>query len=477
MAGSGRAAHRRGGRLQGRDADVVLISGHDGGTGASPLTSLKHAGAPWELGLAETQQVLVMNDLRSRIRVQTDGKLQTGRDVAIAALLGAEEFGFSTMPLIAMGCIMMRKCHLNTCPVGIATQDPALRAKFKGQPEDVINFFFFIAEQVRGIMAQLGFRRMDDMIGRVDMLDMLPAVEHWKAKGLDFSSVLYNPELPSRIGRRCTVKQDHGLSEALDYKLIDYARETIETLEPIEVKLPIRNVHRTVGAMLSGEIARRRGAEGLPDDTIHFRFHGSAGQSFGAFLAKGVTLELEGDANDYVGKGLSGGRLIVYPPKESSFVPEQNILIGNVVLYGATSGEAYFNGVAGERFAVRNSGATAVVEGLGDHGCEYMTNGLVVVLGKAGRNFAAGMSGGFAYVLDENGEFTKYRCNKASVDLEPVADPADEQLLLSTIRRHFELTRSPRAKWILENWATMLPQFVKVFPHEFKRVLRKESCF
>lgn len=457
-------------------ADVVLISGHDGGTGASPLTSLKHAGAPWELGLAETQQVLVMNDLRSRIRVQTDGKLQTGRDVAIAALLGAEEFGFSTMPLVAMGCIMMRKCHLNTCPVGIATQDPALRAKFKGQPEDVINFFFFIAEQVRGIMAQLGFRKMDDMIGRVDMLDMHPAVEHWKAKGLDFSSILYNPDLPSRIGRRCLVPQDHGLSEALDYKLIDYARETIETLEPIEVKLPIRNVHRTVGAMLSGEIARRRGAEGLPDDTIHFRFHGSAGQSFGAFLAKGVTLELEGDANDYVGKGLSGGRVIVYPPKDSTFVPEQNILIGNVVLYGATSGDAYFNGVAGERFAVRNSGATTVVEGLGDHGCEYMTNGLVIVLGKTGRNFAAGMSGGFAYVLDENDEFVKYRCNKASVDLEPVADPADEQLLLNTIRRHIELTRSPRAKWILENWVTMLPQFVKVFPQEFKRVLKKRAA-
>ncbi|HYA16185.1 MAG TPA: glutamate synthase large subunit [Bryobacteraceae bacterium] len=457
-------------------ADVVLISGHDGGTGASPLTSLRHAGAPWELGLAETQQVLVMNDLRSRIRVQTDGKLQTGRDVAVAALLGAEEFGFSTMPLVAMGCIMMRKCHLNTCPVGIATQDPALRAKFRGQPEDVINFFFFIAEQVRGIMAQLGFRRMDEMIGRVDMLDMRPAVEHWKAKGIDFSSILFNPDLPSRIGRRCLIAQDHGLSEALDYKLIDHARETIETLEPIEVKLPIRNVHRTVGAMLSGEIARKRGAEGLPDDTIHFRFSGSAGQSFGAFLARGVTLELEGDANDYVGKGLSGGRVIVYPPKESTFVPEQNILVGNVVLYGATSGEAYFNGVAGERFAVRNSGATAVVEGLGDHGCEYMTNGLVIVLGKTGRNFAAGMSGGFAYVLDETGEFARYRCNKASVDLEEVSDPADQQLLLSTIRRHFELTRSPRAKWIIENWVAMLPQFVKIFPHEFKRVLKKRAA-
>jgi glutamate synthase (NADPH) large chain len=456
-------------------ADVVLISGHDGGTGASPLTSLKHAGAPWELGLAETQQVLVMNDLRSRIRVQTDGKLQTGRDVAIAALLGAEEFGFSTMPLIAMGCIMMRKCHLNTCPVGIATQDPALRAKFTGQPEHVINFFFFIAEQVRQIMARLGFRRMDEMVGRVDMLETHQAVEHWKARGLDFSSILYNPPVPSRVSRHCTMAQDHGLDEALDYKLIDHARDAIDHQTPILIKLPIKNVHRTVGAMLSGEIARKYGSAGLPENTIRFEFTGSAGQSFGAFLAKGVTLELEGDANDYVGKGLSGGRLIVYPPDASTFVPEENILIGNVVLYGATSGEAFFNGMAGERFAVRNSGATAVVEGLGDHGCEYMTNGLVIVLGKTGRNFAAGMSGGFAYVLDENGEFVKYRCNKASVDLEQVFDPIDQHILQTTIHRHFDSTGSPRAKWILENWNTMLPKFVKVFPHEFKRVLRKSA--
>jgi glutamate synthase (NADPH) large chain len=457
-------------------ADVVLISGHDGGTGASPLTSLKHAGAPWELGLAETQQVLVMNDLRSRIRVQTDGKLQTGRDVAIAALLGAEEFGFSTMPLVALGCIMMRKCHLNTCPVGIATQDPVLRAKFTGQPEDVINFFFFIAEQVRQIMAKLGFRRMDEMIGRVDKLDTRHAVEHWKAKGLDFSAILHDPQMPARIGRLCTQKQDHGLDQALDYKLIDYARDAIETLTPMEINLPIKNIHRTVGAMLSGEIARKLGAEGLPDDTIRFKFNGSAGQSFGAFLARGVTLELEGDANDYVGKGLSGGRLIVYPSKKATFVPEENILIGNVVLYGATSGEAFFNGMAGERFAVRNSGASAVVEGLGDHGCEYMTNGLVIVLGKTGRNFAAGMSGGIAYVLDEIGEFRKYRCNKTSVDLEAVTDPADEQLLLSTIQRHFEVTGSPKARKVLDNFAEMLPKFVKVFPHEFKRVLAKRRA-
>jgi glutamate synthase domain-containing protein 2/glutamate synthase domain-containing protein 1/glutamate synthase domain-containing protein 3 len=456
-------------------ADVVLISGHDGGTGASPLTSLKHAGAPWELGLAETQQVLVMNDLRSRIRVQTDGKLQTGRDVAIATLLGAEEFGFSTMPLVAMGCIMMRKCHLNTCPVGIATQDPVLRAKFTGQPEHVINFFFFIAEQVRHIMARLGFRKMDEMVGRVDMLETRDAVEHWKARGIDLSSVLYNPPVPSRIGRHCTTKQDHGLDEALDYKLIDHAQDAIDNKTPILIKLPIKNVHRTVGAMLSGQIARKYGSAGLPDNTICFEFSGSAGQSFGAFLAKGVTLELEGDANDYVGKGLSGGRLIVYPPEASTFVPEENILIGNVVLYGATSGEAFFNGMAGERFAVRNSGATAVVEGLGDHGCEYMTNGLVIVLGKTGRNFAAGMSGGIAYVLDESGDFVKYRCNKTSVDLEQVFDPADQSILQTTIYRHFDATGSPRAKKILENWNAMLPKFVKVFPHEFKRVMRKTA--
>jgi glutamate synthase domain-containing protein 3 len=451
-------------------ADVVLISGDSGGTGASPLSSIKHAGIPWELGLAETQQVLVMNDLRGRIRVQTDGKLQTGRDVTIAALLGAEEFGFATTPLVAMGCIMMRKCHLNTCPVGIATQDPALRAKFQGQPEHVINFFFFIAEQVRQYMAQLGFRTFNEMVGRVDRLEPRQALDHWKAKGLDFSAILHSPQVPVRIARRCVQSQDHGLAQALDYKLIELAGEALENQSPIEIKLPIRNVHRTVGAMLSGEIARRYGSAGLPDDTIRFEFTGSAGQSFGAFLAKGVTLTLEGDANDYVGKGLSGGRLIAYPPRESTFLPEENILIGNVVLYGATSGEAYFNGMAGERFAVRNSGATAVVEGLGDHGCEYMTKGLVVVLGRCGRNFAAGMSGGIAYVLDEAGDFGEKRCNTAAVDLEPVE--GDAQLLRNLIERHFEFTGSPRAKWILENWSGMQPKFIKVFPHEYKRVLK-----
>ncbi len=452
-------------------ADVVLISGHDGGTGASPLTSLQHSGIPWELGLAETQQVLVLNDLRGRITVQTDGKLQTGRDVAIAALLGAEEFGFSTAPLVALGCIMMRKCHLNTCPVGIATQDPELRKKFQGTPEHAINFFFFIAEQLRAIMAQLGFRTFNEMVGRVDMLDMRPAMDHWKAKGLDFSSILYNPAMPSRIARRRIQQQDHGLATALDHTLIDLAREALENQTPVEIKLPIRNVHRTVGTMLSGEVARRYGSAGLPDDTIRCQFTGSAGQSFGAFLAHGMTLALEGDANDYTGKGLSGGRLVVYPPHTSTFLPEENILIGNVVLYGATSGEAYFNGMAGERFAVRNSGATAVVEGVGDHGCEYMTKGLVVVLGRAGRNFAAGMSGGIAYVLDEKGDFAEKRCNLAAVDLEAVRENADVDLLRNLIAKHFEYTGSPRAKWILENWDAMLPKFLKVFPHEYKRAL------
>ncbi|HKE23789.1 MAG TPA: glutamate synthase large subunit [Bryobacteraceae bacterium] len=451
-------------------ADVVLVSGDTGGTGASPLSSIKHAGVPWELGLAETHQVLVLNDLRGRIRVQTDGKLQTGRDVVIAALLGAEEFGFSTAPLVAMGCIMMRKCHLNTCPVGIATQDPALRAKFAGSAENVINFFFFIAEQVRQYMARLGCRTFDELVGRVDLLDARQAIDHWKAKGIDFAAILYNPQMPRRIARRCVQAQDHGLDQALDYKLIEHAAEALESGTPIEFKLPIRNIHRTVGAMLSGEIARRHGSRGLADDTVHFQFNGSAGQSFGAFLARGVTLELEGDANDYVGKGLSGGLLVIYPPKGSSFLPEENILIGNVALYGATSGEAFLNGMAGERFGVRNSGATAVVEGLGDHGCEYMTNGLVVVLGKVGRNFAAGMSGGLAYVLDEKGDFAERRCNHAGVDLEPVP-VEDVERLRGLIARHVDATGSPRGTWILENWEQMLPKFIKVFPHEYKRVL------
>src|SRR5579871_2761060 len=461
-------------------ADVVLISGDSGGTGASPLSSIKHAGIPWELGLAETQQVLLLNDLRSRIRVQTDGKLQTGRDVVIAALLGAEEFGFATTPLIAMGCVMMRKCHLNTCSVGIATQDPALRKQFQGQPEHVINFFFFIAEQVRQHMAGMGFRTVDEMVGRVDMLDAEAAVDHWKARGLDYSAILYSPPVPSRVSRRCIHSQDHGLEQALDHQILEASRSALENLTAVELSLPIRNVHRTVGSMLSGEIARRYGSDGMPDDTIRIQLTGSAGQSLGAFLAKGITLKLEGDANDYVGKGLSGGRIIVYAPRGSGFAPEENIIIGNVALYGATSGEAFFNGIAGERFAVRNSGATAVVEGVGDHGCEYMTRGLVVVLGSCGRNFAAGMSGGVAYVYDEHGEFADSRCNLDSVDLEPLEEAADLQTVRDLVTRHYELTGSRRAHWILENWAEAVPRFTKVFPHEFKRVLglaRKETAY
>jgi glutamate synthase (NADPH/NADH) large chain len=452
-------------------ADVVLISGDNGGTGASPLSSIKHAGLPWELGLAETQQVLLLNDLRSRIRVQTDGKLQTGRDVVIAALLGAEEFGFATSPLITMGCIMMRKCHLNTCSVGIATQDPVLRARFRGQPEHVVNFFFFLAEQVRGHMAKLGFRTVDEMVGRVERLDAAVADAHWKAKGIDLSSILYAPTLPSRVARRRMIAQDHGLDLALDHALIKKAHAALESKQHVTGSFAIRNVHRTVGAMLGGEIARRYGSAGLPDGTIHYKFTGSAGQSFGAFVPNGVTLELEGDSNDYVGKGLSGGRIIAYPPKTSSFLPEESILVGNVVLYGATSGEVFLNGIAGERFAVRNSGATAVVEGVGDHGCEYMTNGTVVVIGKTGRNFAAGMSGGLAYVFDDRGDFPARRCNHSSVDLEPLINDDDVGLVRRLLERHRDLTGSPRAAWILDNWNDAQGKFIKVFPHEFKRVL------
>jgi glutamate synthase domain-containing protein 2/glutamate synthase domain-containing protein 1/glutamate synthase domain-containing protein 3 len=446
-------------------ADVVLISGHDGGTGASPLTSIRHAGVPWELGLAETQQTLVLNDLRSRILVQTDGKLQTGRDVAIAALLGAEEFGFSTAPLVAMGCIMMRKCHLNTCPVGIATQDPVLRARFTGTPEHVINYFFFVADQLREWMARLGFRRMAEMTGRVDRIEMRAAVEHWKARGLDYSQILYNPTTPARVGRRCMIAQDHGIDNAFDRKLLGL----LDGALPVEVEMPVRNVDRSVGAMLSGEIARRFGSRGLTAETIHVRLNGSAGQSFGAFLASGVTLELEGDSNDYTGKGLSGGKLIVRPPRESRFAPEENILIGNVALYGATSGEAFFNGRAGERFAVRNSGATAVVEGVGDHGCEYMTNGLVIVLGETGKNFAAGMTGGIAYVLDLQDAL----CNHGSVDLEALGAD-DLKDLRYWVARHAEETGSPQANRILETFEASVRRFVKVFPREFKRVLGVE---
>jgi glutamate synthase domain-containing protein 2/glutamate synthase domain-containing protein 3 len=461
-------------------ADVVLISGDTGGTGASPLSSIKHAGLPWELGLAETQQVLLLNDLRGRIRVQTDGKLQTGRDVVIAALLGAEEFGFATTPLITMGCIMMRKCHLNTCSVGIATQDPVLRARFQGQPEHVVNFFFFLAEQIRQHMAKLGFRTLDEMVGRVDKIDAAVADAHWKAKGIDLSTILYAPIVPSRVARRKVQAQDHGLDQALDHLLIKEAAPALESKTPVTGNFAIRNVHRTVGGMLGGEIARRYGSAGLPDETLHFKFEGSAGQSFGAFVPNGVTLELEGDANDYLGKGLSGGRIIAYPPKTSSFLPEESILAGNVVLYGATSGEVFLNGIAGERFAVRNSGATAVVEGVGDHGCEYMTNGRVVVIGATGRNFAAGMSGGRAFVYDDQGDFSTRHCNCASVDLEPLVTDDDVAEVRGLLERHRDLTGSPRAAWILEHWTDAQQKFIKVFPHEYKRVMgvpRVESIY
>jgi len=480
-------------------ADHVTIAGYEGGTGASPLTSLTHAGSPWEIGLAETQQTLVRNGLRGRIAVQVDGGLRTGRDVVVGAMLGADEFGFATAPLIAAGCIMMRKCHLNTCPVGIATQDPVLRKRFTGQPEHVINFFFFVAEEVRELMAQLGFRNFDEMVGRVDRLDMVPAINHWKAKGIDLSRLLYQePARPDVAIYHCE-RQYHGLDKALDVDLIGAALPALDKREKVRIERPIRNVHRTVGAMLSGEVARRYGHAGLPEDTIWARFTGTAGGSFGAFLAHGVTLELYGDANDYVGKGLSGGRLIVRQPPEAKREPTENIIIGNTVLYGAIAGEAYFEGVAGERFAVRNSGAAAVVEGTGDHGCEYMTGGVVVVLGETGRNFAAGMSGGIAYVYDPKGRFASL-CNHAGVDLDAIGGAADEddaddderprqrapdvvdsgmgdplrfdaERLRILIERHHLFTGSARARHLLEDWEGTLAAFVKVTPQDYRRAL------
>ncbi len=457
-------------------ADVVLISGHDGGTGASPLSSIKHAGIPWELGLAETHQTLVLNDLRGRIVVQTDGQLKTGRDVAIACLLGAEEFGFSSAPLVSMGCIMMRKCHLNTCPVGVATQNPELRKKFAGQPEHVINYFFFVAEELRRILAQLGFRTVNEMVGRSDLIEVDPAIDHWKARGLDFSQIFYRPQVSETVARYHCQEQDHGLEKALDHRLIVAAEPALERGERVDIHMPIRNVHRTVGAMLSGQIARRYGSAGLPDDTVYCRFEGSAGQSFGAFLARGVTLELEGDTCDYMGKGLSGGKIVIYPPRGSAFRPEENILVGNVCLYGATGGEVYLHGMAGERFAVRNSGAHAVVEGAGDHCCEYMTKGVVVVLGATGRNFAAGMSSGVAYVLDERGDFAERRCNLEMVGLEPVVEPEDVRLVRRLLERHYHYTGSPKAEWVLEHFHALLPRFVKVMPREYRRVIEKQKA-
>ena len=467
-------------------SDHVTISGHDGGTGASPWSSIKHAGTPWELGLAETQQTLVLNKLRGRIAVQVDGQIKTGRDVVIGAILGADEFGFATAPLVVEGCIMMRKCHLNTCPVGVATQDPVLRKKFSGKPEYVVNFFFYVAEEVRELMASLGIRKFDDLIGRTALLDMRKGIEHWKARGLDFSKVFYMPNMPQDVARFHSEAQNHGLDRALDNRLIELAQPAIESGEVVSIDMPIRNINRTVGTMLSSEIARRYGHNGLPDDTIRVRLAGSAGQSFGAFLAKGVTLDLIGDTNDYCGKGLSGGRISVQPSPKFQGDPALNIITGNVVLYGAIAGEAYFRGVAGERFAVRNSGAHAVVQGVGDHGCEYMTGGTVVVLGATGRNFAAGMSGGIAYVLDADGAFINH-CNSAMVDLEPVLSQseqqaklspdlwhlgqADEVILRQMLEKHVRYTGSSKAQEVLDGWASYRPRFVKVFPREYRRAL------
>jgi glutamate synthase (NADPH/NADH) large chain len=479
-------------------ADHVTIAGFEGGTGASPLTSIKHAGSPWEIGLAETHQTLVINRLRGRISVQVDGGIRSGRDVVVGALLGADEFGFSTAPLIAAGCIMMRKCHLNTCPVGVATQDPVLRKRFKGQPEHVINYFFFVAEEVREIMAALGYRRFDEMIGQMQMLDRRKLVEHWKAKGLDFSRLFNKPEAKPGTNIFKCEPQDHKIHEILDRKLIAESQAALDRGAPVRLQTAIRNTDRAVGGMLSGEVAKRYGHAGLPDGTIHVRLTGTAGQSFGAWLARGVTFELEGDANDYVGKGLSGGRIVIRPPADSGIVPQESIIVGNTVLYGAIAGECYFRGVAGERFAVRNSGAIAVIEGAGDHCCEYMTGGVVVVLGNTGRNFAAGMSGGIAYVLDEDDTF-KSRCNMAMVELEPVPEEEvvaeqvyglandlethgridmmtdlgtmDAERLQKLIGNHAHYTGSERAAEILAQWDKYRPLFRKVMPVEYRRAL------
>ena len=453
-------------------AETVLVVGHDGGTGASPQTSIKHAGVPWEIGLAETQQALVLNDLRGRIRVHVDGQLRTGRDVVIGALLGADEFGFGTIALVAVGCIMMRVCHLNTCPVGIATQDKRLREKFDASADHVVNYMMFVAEEVRELMAELGFRTIDEVIGQVDRLEPDPAIEHWKLpNGLDWAAILHKPNLPRPgVAIRRVHGQDHGLEKALDNELIRLCEPALERREPVELELPIRNVNRTVGTTLGHELSKRYGEEGLPDETIRIRFEGSAGQSFGAFLPRGITLVLAGDTNDYTGKGLSGGRLVVFPPEGSTFDPGANILIGNVVLYGATAGEAFFRGVAGERFCVRNSGALAVVEGVGDHGCEYMTGGRVVILGPTGTNFAAGMSGGIAWVFDPEGRFPDL-CNPGMVDLESVEDEQHARELRALIEKHHRLTGSDRAEGILERWEKTLPHFVQVFPTDYKRAL------
>src|ERR687898_1656801 len=455
------------------NADHVLISGFDGGTGASPLSSIQSAGVPWEIGLAETQQTLVLNDLRSRIWVQTDGQIKTGRDVVVAALLGADEMGFATAPLIASGCVMMRACHLNTCPVGIATQDPELRKRFAGQPEHVVNFMFFVAEEARRIMAGLGVSPFEDLVGRVDLLEADEAIEHWKARGIDLSALLHAPEVPAHVAVRRCRPQVSPLHDALDWRLVDEARPALQDGEPVEIARPVRNVNRTVGGLLSHAVTKAHGAAGLPEGTIRVGLNGSAGQSFGAWLAPGIELTLVGDANDYVGKGLSGGVLSVRPPEGAAFLAEKNVIVGNTVLYGATSGRAFFRGLAGERFAVRNSGVSAVVEGVGDHGCEYMTGGRVVVLGRTGRNFAAGMSGGIAYVLCEDGGF-QGRCNMELVGFDDIGE-ADAIELHELVEEHHLRTLSPVAARILEDWEAALGRFVKVMPHDYKRALADQA--
>ena len=451
-------------------ADVILISGFDGGTGASPLTSLKHAGLPWELGIAEAQQTLVLNDLRGRVVIECDGQMKTGRDVAIACLLGAEEFGFSTAPLVASGCIMMRACHLNTCPVGIATQDPELRKNFKGKPEHVINFMYFVSQELREIMASLGFRTIDEMVGQSQKLNMKDAVSHYKFKGIDLSKILYKPNVNESVSIRKTIDQDHNLDNVLDFKIYEEAKLSIEKKIKMNLDFNINNTDRTVGAIISNEISKIHGEKGLPKDTLTLNFKGSAGQSFGAFSARGLKLVVEGNTNDYFGKGLSGATIVVKIPKESTFESDKNIITGNVTLYGATSGEAYVNGIAGERFCVRNSGATAVVEGVGDHGCEYMTGGVALVLGKIGRNFAAGMSGGIAYILNE--DLNKNHFNYEMIELE-TPDNQDIDLIKSLVEKHFSNTSSQIAEKIIKNWKVYKDKFIKVMPTEYKLALEK----
>jgi glutamate synthase (ferredoxin) len=457
-------------------ADVILISGHDGGTGASPTSSIYHAGAPWELGLAETNQILLLNDLRSRVVLETDGQLKTGRDVAIATLLGAEEYGFATAPLVSVGCLMMRVCQKNTCPVGVATQDPELRKNFTGTPEHVVNFMRFIAMEMREIMAACGFRTINEMVGHVECLDTAEATNHWKAKGVDLTGIFHRPDVVDRVGTYCQIAQDHGLTQALDNThLLSLCRPAIERGEKVHIELPITNVNRVVGTITGSEISRKYGGQGLPEDTVEIKFHGSAGQSFAAFTPAGMTFELEGDANDYVGKGLSGAKVIVYPPRGVKYKAADNIIIGNVAFYGATQGQAFISGIAGERFCVRNSGVKAVVEGIGDHGCEYMTGGEVIVLGETGRNFAAGMSGGVAYVYDIDGLFEK-RLNKDMVNLYRLIESGDSEIakVKATIGRHQTCTGSQRAAWLLDNWDTELPKFFKIMPRDYERML---ECF